>query len=181
MAVGNKFPEIFPELAGQPVTASALELIVSRQNTWFEYADPLRKSLESLRDKLLSLAQDSANPQADEALLAHHTFCHRLVFNSSARLMLSFPGLFGFNNSFELIQKRFAVNSDVFAQAAAEHAQIDRFRKLIRSTWQPRHDEIRKITPEEAFTGQTNTVQLELALVREIQSTALKQDDNPKE
>jgi hypothetical protein len=175
--VGNIFPESFDTygVSGKPVTESALRLIVAKQNRWFEYADPLRHNLESVLEALLQIGENDNDPRSDAAIVAHHTLCYRLVFNSSADLLLAFSGVFRYRKSFKIIHERLPADMDEFSKALLEYERIDRFRKLIKSRWLPRYEKIKDVDLSLVLSGEVDQIKQEVELTRELQSNALAQ------
>ena len=168
------FPPFFNHFSGKPVSAPALEYIVHRQNTWFDFNDSLRSGIEQVLDHVIEIANDGEDARSEDAIVIHQQACHQLIFNQSGNLSLSFSGIFRHDDSHRLLIERIPPSNPVFAVCERQHRQVQRFRKLLKSHWQPRHEEIREVSPDMIFSGTVNPVRAETKLVTEVQSMALK-------
>lgn len=167
------FPQFFEQFSGQPVTKSALRFIVHRQNSMFDFNDPVRNAIERVLDHVAQIADDCGDPHSESAILIHQHACHQLVFNTSAKLSLSFSGIFRHDDSHKLLS-RLAPTHPMIKTCELKHKQVQRFGQLLKSHWGPSNEEIRKFTPEMIFSGTVDPVTAETALVTQVQEMALQ-------
>jgi hypothetical protein len=174
LSADTTFPSFFDQHSGQPVSAGALEYIVHRQNTWFDFNDSFRNGIQLVLDHIMEIAIDCGDARSEDAILIHQQACHQLIFNQSGNLSLSLLGVFRHVSSHRLLTERVASDDPAFAVCERQHRQVERFRKLLASHWEPRHEKIRGISPDLIFSGTAYPVRAETELVLEVQSMALQ-------
>lgn len=174
VSANTTFPSFFERFSGKPVSSTALEYIVHRQNTWFDFNDSLRNGVEMALDHVFKIADDCGDARSEDAIVIHQQACHQLIFNQSGNLLLSFSGIFRHDDSYRLLTERIQPSSPMFAVCERQHRQVQRFRMLLKSHWQPRHEQIREVSPDMIFSGTANPVQAETNVVMEVQSMALE-------
>ena len=118
------FPPFFNHFSGKPVSAPALEYIVHRQNTWFDFNDSLRSGIEQVLDHVIEIANDGEDARSEDAIVIHQQACHQLIFNQSGNLSLSFSGIFRHDDSHRLLIERIPPSNPVFAVCERQHRQV---------------------------------------------------------